>query len=108
MRRPTIYLQILVLAACVAVLTSQLVVYAQEPDEEEDVRLPSGKLQKDEILRLEYKQNLEDAGRLLDLAQSLKAQLETGGYRVVSAKSIKGTEEIEQLAKRIRNRLRKY
>jgi len=108
MRRPTIYLQILVLAACVAVLTSQLVVYAQEPDEEEDVRLPNGRPQKDEILKLDHKQNLEDAGRLLDLAQSLKAQLEKGGYRVVSTKSIKGTEEIEQLAKRIRGRLRKY
>lgn len=107
MRRPTIYLQILVLAACVAVLTSQLVVYAQEPDEEEEIRLPNGKSQRDEILKSEHKQNLEDAGRLLELAGSLKAQLEKSGYRVVSAKSIQATEEIERLAKRIRGRLRR-
>ena len=47
MRRLTIWLQILALAACLAVLASQVLVFAQDQDkQEEDVLLPNGKSQK--------------------------------------------------------------
>jgi hypothetical protein len=106
MRKLTVCLQGLVLAACFAVLASRAVVRAQ--DEDEDLRLPSGKSQKEAIVDDDYKRNLADAKQLLDLAKTLKAQIEKDKRYVVSADSIKNAEEIERLARQIRNRLRRY
>jgi hypothetical protein len=107
MRRLTTWLQILTLAACVAVLTSQVLVLAQDQDKEEDVLLPNGKSQKEEILKAEHKLNLEDARRLVEVAQGLKEEFEKRDARVLSVNAIRNTEEIEKLAKRIRSRLRR-
>jgi hypothetical protein len=74
--------------------------------DEEEVILPSGKSQKDEMLRVEYQQNLKDAADLADLAQQLKLDLEKNDRFVVSMGTIKKTDDIEKLAKRIRSRLR--
>ena len=76
------------------------------PGEEEEVILPSGKSQKDEILKAEYAQNVKDAADLSDLAQQLKLDLEKNDRYVVSMATIKKTDDIEKLAKRIRARLR--
>ena len=107
MRKLTIWLQILVLAACVAVLTSQVLVFAQDQDKEEDVLLPNGKSQKEEILKAEHKENLADARRLVEVARGLQAEFEKRDARVLSVNAIRNTEEIEKLAKRIRGRLRR-
>jgi hypothetical protein len=74
--------------------------------DEEDVILPSGKKQSDEILKAEYAQNLKDASDLMELAQQLKLDLEKNDRYVVSLATIKKTDDIEKLAKRIRGRLR--
>ena len=74
--------------------------------DEEDVTLPNGKSQRDEILKAEYQQNLKDASDLIDLAQQLKLDLEKNDRYVVSMATIKKTDDIEKLAKRIRGRLR--
>jgi hypothetical protein len=107
MRRLTTWLQILALAACVAVLASQVLVFAQNQDKEKDVLLPNGKSQKEEILKADHKLNLDDARRLVEVAQGLKAELEKRGQQVLSLNAIRNTEEIEKLAKRIRGRLRR-
>ena len=107
MRRLTTWLQILALAACVAVLTSQVLVFAQDRNREEDVLLPNGKSQKEEILKVEHKLNLDDARRLVEVAQGLKAEFEKSDARVLSVNAIRNTEEIEKIAKRIRGRLRR-
>jgi len=73
---------------------------------EENVTLPNGKSQRDEILKAEYQQNLKDASDLMDLAQQLKLDLEKNDRYVVSMATIKRTDDIEKLAKRIRGRLR--
>ena len=73
---------------------------------EGDVTLPSGKKQTDEILKAEHQQNLKDASDLMDLAQQLKLDLEKDDLYVVSMATIKKTDDIEKLAKRIRGRLR--
>jgi hypothetical protein len=44
-------------------------------DPEEDVRLPNGKLQKDEILKADFQKSLDDARELSKLADQLKADL---------------------------------
>jgi hypothetical protein len=72
-----------------------------------EVRLPGGKLQKDEIARAEYEQSLKDAAELADLAQQLKADLEKDTRFVVSLTTIRKTDEIEKLARRIRTRMRR-
>jgi hypothetical protein len=107
MRRLTIWLQILALAACVAVLASQVLVFAQDRDKEEDIRLPNGKSQKEEILKAEHKLNLEDSRRLVEVAQGLKAEFEKRDALVLSVNAIRNTEEIEKLARRIRGRLQR-
>jgi hypothetical protein len=76
------------------------------PGESEDVILPSGKSQRDEILKAEHVQNLKDASDLMDLAQQLKLDLEKNDRYVVSMGTLKKTDDIEKLAKRIRGRLR--
>ena len=74
-------------------------------DQEDDVILPSGKPQKDEILKAEHQQNLKDAAELADLAEQLKIDLEKNDRYVLSMATLKKTDDIEKLAKRIRARL---
>jgi hypothetical protein len=75
--------------------------------EAEDVRLPNGKLQRDEILKADFQKSLEDARELSRLADELKADLEKNDRYVLSIPTLKKTEEIEKLAKRIRDRLKR-
>ena len=72
-----------------------------------DVRLPNGKSQRDEILKAEHRENLKDAARLAELAQDLKESLERDDRYVLSLSTLKKTDEIEKLVKRIRSRLRR-
>jgi hypothetical protein len=89
--------------------------FAQQPQEEPpvappasppEVRLPNGKLQRDEILKAEHQENLKDAAKLVDLAQDLRESLERDDRYVLSLSTLKKTDEIEKLVKKIRSRLR--
>jgi len=71
-----------------------------------DVRLPNGKSQRDEILKAEHEENLKDAAKLIDMAQDLRESLEKDDRYVLSLATLKKTEDIERLAKKIRTRLR--
>ncbi|MGA9625889.1 MAG: hypothetical protein WBL65_07695 [Bryobacteraceae bacterium] len=80
---------------------------SQSPNEDEtDVRLPNGKVQRDEILKAEHEQNLKDVAQLADLAEQLKQELEKNDRYILSVSSLKKTDEIEKLVKKIRSRLR--
>jgi uncharacterized protein YacL len=72
------------------------------------VRLPNGKSQNEEILKEDYKKNLEDVAALAKLAEELKAEIEKNDRHIVSVASLKKTEDIEKLAKNIRARLKRY
>lgn len=72
----------------------------------QETRLPNGKLQSDEILKSEHEASMKDAAELADLADQLKIDLEKNDRFVVSMATIKKTDDIEKLAKRIRSRLR--
>jgi hypothetical protein len=76
--------------------------------EEPEARLPDGKSQKEEILKADYKKNLEEAAELAKLAADLKTDLEKNTRYVVSLQTLKKTDEIEKLAKSIRGRLKRY
>ncbi len=79
------------------------------PDsKEEDIKLPNGKSQKEEIVKEDYKRNLEDATELAKLAEELKTDIEKNDRYVVSVKTLKKTDDIERLVKNIRGRLKRY
>ncbi len=72
-----------------------------------DVRLPNGKMQREEILKDEYQQNVKDAQKLAELSQQLRDDLEKGTHSVLSVADLRKTDEIEKLAKKIRDRMRR-
>ena len=77
------------------------------PEDHDNPRLPNGKTQQEEILKADHERDLKDAAQLIELAEGLKEELEKNDQHVLSLSSLKKTEEIEKLAKRIRSRLRR-
>lgn len=76
-------------------------------DEQQDVKLPSGKSQRDEILKSEHKKSLADIAKIVELAGQLQTEMQKDDYNVLSISSLKKAEEIEKLAKQIRKRLKR-
>lgn len=86
-----------------------LLAVAQRPqpgEPEPDIRLPSGKMQKEEILKADHEKSLKEAAELVREAEDLKAELEKNDRYVLSVTSLKRLDTIEKLAKRIRSRLK--
>jgi Tfp pilus assembly protein PilO len=81
-----------------------MLLWPQEPDQ----RLPSGKSQKEEILKADHQKSLRDAAEIVKLAEELKAELEKNDYHVLSVSALKKTETIEKLARNIKGRLRRF
>jgi hypothetical protein len=79
---------------------------SQTRSQEDGVRLPNGKMQRDEILKAEHEQNLKDAAQLVELSEQLKEDLEKNDRYVLSMSTLKKTDDIEKLAKKIRSRMR--
>jgi hypothetical protein len=76
------------------------------PDNDTDPKMPNGKSQKDAIAEQQHTQALKEAGQLIDLAQQLKDELQKAGNFVVPVATVKKTEDIEKLARRIRSHLK--
>jgi hypothetical protein len=76
------------------------------PNPEEDEKLPNGKSRKDAIAKEEHEQALRDTNHLIAVAEQLKDELQKAGDYVVPLSSVKKTEEIERLARKIRGRLK--
>jgi len=95
------YLGLFLLTVCILL--------AQNPStkEESDVKLPNGKSQKEEIIRVDYERNLRDAGELARLSEEIKDDLEKGDRYLVSLKTLKKLDDVEKLSKDIRQRLRR-
>ena len=79
----------------------------QPPAQADDMKLPNGKSQKDEILKAEHAQNLKDAEELVQLSEELRDSLARNDRYVLSLADLKKTEDIERLVKKIRGRLRR-
>jgi len=95
------YLGLFLLTVCILL--------AQNPStkEESDVKLPNGKSQKEEIIRVDYERNLRDAGELARLSEEIKDDLEKGDRYLVSLKTLKKLDDVEKWSKDIRQRLRR-
>lgn len=84
----------------------QLPLPQDQERKEEDRRLPNGKSWSITMAKEEHERALKDADELINLAQQLKADLQKSGDYVVPLSTVKKTEDIEKVAKRIRGRLR--
>ena len=98
---------------CVIFLVFTLVfaiALAQQPNAQDslDTKLPSGKSQREEILRADHEKSLKDAAELVKLSEEVQIELEKNDRHVVSVASLKKLEDIEKLAKRIRSRLKRF
>src|SRR5947209_16643283 len=76
-----------------------------EPEPEDD-KLPNGKSRRDLMAASDHKEAVKDAAQLVALANEIKADLDKAGAYVVPLATVKKTEEIEKLARRIRGRLK--
>jgi hypothetical protein len=104
MKRPCLFLFIV----CLAFGQIPRGLPPQHRTRDGDMRLPNGKSQRDEILKEDYKRNLDDAAELVKLAEDLKTDLERDDRYIVSVKTLKKTDDIEKLVKNIRGRLKRY
>ena len=71
-------------------------------------RLPNGRSQTEAILQDDHEKSLEDVAELVKLSQELKAEIEKNDHHVLSVSAVRTAEKIEKLAKRIKNRLKRY
>lgn len=78
------------------------------PGRDEPKKLPDGRLQSEVILKEDYKRNLQDLGKIRDLASSIEEELKKGDRHVLSLKALKDLEEIEKISRRIRQRMKRY
>ncbi len=76
--------------------------------EKPDVVLPSGKSQREEILKSDFAKSKADAAELVELTQQFKDEIDKGEHQVLDLKLLKKAETIEKLAKRIKDRLRRH
>lgn len=74
--------------------------------EKDDGRMPDGKSRDDAIAKHEHEGALKDADQLLALAQQIHDEVVKAGNYVVPVETLKKTEEIEKLARKIRSRLK--
>jgi hypothetical protein len=78
----------------------------RDRDKEEDPKLPNGKSQKDAISKQAHEDALKEIESLIQLAEELRDEVKKSGEFVVAVSSLKKTEEIEKLARRIRGKLK--
>jgi hypothetical protein len=99
-------LRCVVLVLC-CTACSYFAVAQSERMPDEPLRMPNGKNQQEEILKADHAQNLKDAAQLVQLSEQLKADLEKNDRHVLSIATLKKTDEIEKLVRKIRTRLRR-
>jgi hypothetical protein len=78
------------------------------PGKSDDVRLPNGKSQRDEMLKADYAKNLADAAELVRLAAEVKDDIEKNERYSVSVKTLKKLDDIAKLTRNIHGRLNRY
>jgi hypothetical protein len=94
---------------CVSVLLGTALAPSTAPQalDDPEFKLPSGKSQREEILRIEHEKSVQDAKRLARLGGELESDLQKTDYRILSVDILKKTDEIEKLARAIRARMKR-
>jgi hypothetical protein len=89
----------------VALLFLLLPISAQDPP---PPRLPDGRLQSLAILKADYERSKEDIAKLIDLAQEFEEELEKNQEFVLDLRSLRKIEDIEDLAGKIKRRMKRF
>jgi len=82
--------------------------FPSRPGEEPPKKLPDGRLQSEVLLKEDHKKNLADLAKIRELANSIEDELKRGDRHVLSLKALKDLEEIEKIARRVRQRMKRY
>ena len=90
-----------------ALTLAPLFAQVEPHDREKPARLPDGRLQQDQILKAEHEKNVTDIAQLIKLAEELQDEMIKNDRHVLSLGSLKKSDEIEKLIKRIRGRLKR-
>jgi hypothetical protein len=98
----------LLLALCFAAAPASTQLPPRPQDEQQHGKLPDGRSQTEAILKSDYEQTLKDATELLRLSEELKADIEKNDRHVLSIATLKKTDDIEKLVKRIRSRMKRF
>jgi hypothetical protein len=75
--------------------------------EETDHKLPDGSSRTLMVLKSDAKKSKADIEKLIELAGELQQEIERHEYHVVDLGSLRKTEEIERLIKRIKGRMKR-
>ena len=94
------------IALCLLLLQGRGPQYPPREDKTE-VILPSGKPQRQEILKADFAKSKAEAAELAELTQQLKEEIDKSEHQVLNLRIVKKAEEIERLARRIKDRLRR-
>ena len=78
------------------------------PGEDEERRLPNGKLQSEELLKRDHAANLKDMEQMRKLIDAVEEDVKKNDRHVLSMKALKDLEEIEKLSRRVRSRMKRY
>ena len=82
--------------------------YPGRPGEEEQRKLPDGRLQSEAILKEDFKNNLQDLEQMRSLLGAVEDDLKKNDRHVLSLKALKNLEEVEKLSRRVRGRMKRY
>jgi hypothetical protein len=90
-------------------LVAAVLLAAQLPeDDEKPKRLPDGRSQSEAILKADYERSKEDVAELVKLSEELRMDLEKNEQHVLSIASLRKVEKIEELARRIKKRMKRF
>jgi hypothetical protein len=79
-----------------------------EPRDPRERRMHDGRTQADHILEDDYKKSIADTEEMNRLAAELLDELQENDYNVFSIQALRKAERIEELAKRVKKRLKRY
>lgn len=71
-------------------------------------RYPDGRDRTQDLLKADHAQTMKDLAAIRKLTEEVEADLEKNDRHVLSLGALKKVEEIEKLAKRIRNRMKRF
>jgi hypothetical protein len=89
----------------VTLLFLLLPVSAQDP---QPPRLPDGRLQSLAILKADYEKSKEDIAKLIDLAHEVEEELKKNQEFVLDLRSLRKIEDIEDIAGKIKRRMKRF
>lgn len=75
--------------------------------DEQDPKMPDGSSRTLMVLKSDAKKSTQDIEKVIALVTELQQEIERNEYHVVDLGSLRKTEEIERLVKRIRGRMKR-